>query len=215
MKKIILAAALSAPFAVTAQPSSQVAWTAEQLNFLKAGEPQKGKELAQTCNACHGASGISSMVGTPSLAGQLPTYLYKQLQDYGNGNRQHAIMSAQAKPLSKQNAADLAAWFASLPGAFQSSNPVVYQNAEKLVKNGDNERILPPCEVCHGGSGQGQKIDTPALSGQSAEYLSTTLKAFKDGSRRNDIYSRMRSIAETLTDEEITELGFYYQNIKK
>lgn len=215
MKKFILAAALAAPFAVAAQPSSQVAWTPEQLNFVKAGDPQKGKELAQTCNACHGASGISSMAGTPSLAGQLPTYLYKQLQDYANGDRQHAVMSSLAKTLSTQNAADLAAWFASLSPTFQPNNPPAYENAKKLVKDGSNERILPPCEVCHGGKGQGQKLDVPALSGQNTEYLTAMLKAFKDGSRHNDIYGRMRSIAKELSDQEIEELGFYYQNIKK
>jgi cytochrome c553 len=215
MKKIILVAALFLPFGLAAQPSSQVAWTAEQLNFVKAGNPQKGKELAQTCNGCHGASGISSMVNTPSLAGQLPTYLFKQLQDYANDNRQQAVMSTLAKTLSKQDAADLAAWFASLPLAFQSAMPVTYENAEKLVKNGSNARIVPPCEVCHGNGGHGQKIDIPSLSGQDADYVITTLKAFKDGSRHNDIYSRMRSIAKTLSDEEISELGMYYQNIKK
>lgn len=215
MKNIILVAVLSAPVAAAAQPSSQVAWTAEQLNAVKAGNPQKGKELAQTCNGCHGASGISSMPGTPSLAGQLPTYMYKQLQDYANGDRQHAVMSGVAKTISQQDATDLSSWFASLPRAFQSANQAVYDNAEQLVKNGSNERLLPPCEVCHGGNGQGQKMDIPALSGQNADYLSAMLKAFKDGSRHNDIYSRMRSIAASLNDQEIDELGFYYQNIKK
>lgn len=215
MKNFILAAALAAPLTVAAQPSSQVAWTAEQLNFVKAGNPQKGKELAQTCNGCHGSSGISGMPGTPSLAGQLPTYLYKQIQDYASGDRQHAVMSGVAKALSNQDAADLAAWFASLSPTFQPNNPPVYENAEKLVKDGSNDRILPPCEVCHGSQGQGQKIDIPALSGQNSEYLTATLKAFRDSNRHNDIYSRMRLIAQSLTDQEIEELGFYYQNIKK
>jgi cytochrome c553 len=214
MKKFIFAA-LIVPFTVAAQPSSQVAWTAEQLNFVKSGELQKGKELAQTCNACHGDSGISSIPGIPSLAGQLSTYLYKQLQDYSTENRQHGIMSALAKSLSKQDAADLAVWFATLTPPSQPAKPAVYENAEKLVKNGSNDRILPPCEVCHGSHGQGAKIDLPALSGQNAEYLSVTLKAFKDGSRHNDIYSRMRIIAEALTEQEISELGLYYQNIRQ
>ncbi len=215
MRNFIFASALIVPIAVTAQPSSQVAWTPEQLNFVKAGSPQKGKELAQTCAACHGTSGISGMAGTPSLAGQLPTYLYKQLQDYAADDRQHAVMSGLAKNLSKQDAADLAAWFGSLPPTAQPNNPPVYENAEKLVKDGSNDRILPPCEVCHGKTGQGEKMDIPALAGQNAEYLTTTLKAFKDGSRHNDIYSRMRLIAQQLSDQEIDELSFYYLNIKK
>ncbi|AMK75826.1 MULTISPECIES: c-type cytochrome [Methylomonas] len=215
MKKLILSAALLLPSAAFAQPSSHVAWTADQLNFVKAGNPQKGEELAKTCSACHGEKGISASAAFPSLAGQLPTYLYKQLQDYADGSRDNAMMSGLAKTLSKQDAADLAVWFGSQAPAFQSRTVMVYEKAEKLVKSGSSERVLPPCEVCHGGDGKGQAVDIPALSGQNADYISATLKAFKDGTRRNDIYSRMRIIAQTLTDEEISELGYYYQNIKK
>jgi cytochrome c553 len=148
------------------------------------------------------------------LAGQLATYLYKQLQDYSHGERQDMMMSGLAKSLSQQDAADLAAWFASQTPAFQSPSVMNYEHAENLVKIGSNDRLLAPCEVCHGSDGKGQVMDTPALSGQSAEYTSATLKAFKSGERHNDIYSRMRLIAETLTDQEIEELGLYYQNIK-
>ena len=34
--------------------------------------------------------------------------------------------------------------------------------------------------------------------------------AFKEGDRSNDVYSRMRLIAEALTDEEIEALAAYY-----
>lgn len=214
MKKIILTFALCLPSLVFAQPSTQVAWTPEQLNFIKSGNPTKGQELAKSCSACHGEQGISVSANYPSLAGQLATYLYKQLQDYKNGDRQDPMMNSFAKGLSQQDAADLASWFASQPAAFQSRSPMVYELAEDLVKNGSRDRVLPPCEVCHGGDGKGQVMDIPALSGQNAEYLSTTLKAFKAGSRHNDIYGRMRLIAQTLSDQEIEELGFYYQNIK-
>lgn len=215
MKKLILIAAVLLPNAAFAQPSSQVAWTADQVNFVKAGNPQKGQELAQACTACHGEKGISTSAAFPSLAGQLPTYLYKQLQDYADGSRENAMMSGLAKSLSKQDIADLAAWFGSQAPAFQSQTAMVYAKAESLVKNGSNERVLPPCEVCHGGNGRGQVIDIPALSGQSGDYISATLKHFKEGSRHNDIYSRMRQIAQSLSEDEINELGYYYQNIKK
>ena len=214
MKNIILTAILCLPLSALAQPSSQVAWTQEQINFVKAGNPTKGKELAKTCSGCHGETGISITASYPSLAGQLPNYLYKQLQDYSNGERQDMMMTGLAKSLSKQDAADLAAWFASQTPAFQSPSVMIYETAENLVKNGSSDRLLAPCEVCHGSDGKGQKMDIPALTGQSAEYTSATLKAFKSGERHNDIYSRMRLIAETLTDQEIEELGFYYQNIK-
>lgn len=214
MKKIILAATLLAPLAASAQPSSQVAWTVEQLNFVKTGNAQKGKELAQTCAACHGENGVSPVPGFPSLAGQLPTYTFKQLQDYGNGDRQHDVMTGIAKRLSKQDTADLAAWFASLPAASKPSS-VNYDKAANLVSKGNNERMLPPCEVCHAVDGKGQKMDIPALAGQNADYLSAALLAYQNGSRHNDIYGRMRTLAAPLTADEIKELGLYYQGMKK
>lgn len=214
MKRIVFASLLLAPLMALAQPSSQVAWTAEQLNFVKAGNSGKGQQLAQACAACHGDKGISVSPAFPSLAGQLPNYLFKQLQDYSDGSRQNPMMNAVAKGLSKQDAADLAAWFGSQTPAFQSNTQMAYPLAETLVKAGNSERVLPPCEVCHGGNGQGQTVDIPALSGQNAAYLTSSLKAFKTGNRHNDIYSRMRSIAQSLSDQEIEELGFYYQNIK-
>jgi cytochrome c553 len=124
-------------------------------------------------------------------------------------------MNSIAKTLSKQDAADLANWFGSQTPAIQSSSPMVYAQAKNLVKEGSRDRVLPPCEVCHGSDGKGQVMDVPALSGQNAEYVSASLKAFKTGARHNDIYSRMRLITQNLSDSEIEELGFYYQNIKQ
>lgn len=215
MKKLIFSTLLTFPSLLMAQPSSQIAWTAEQLNFVKAASPQKGQSLSESCSGCHGERGISTSQAFPSLAGQLPTYIYKQLQDYSAGQRQNSMMTPIAKSLSQQDAADLAAWFGAQTPAFQSANPIAYEQAEKLVKNGDNQRILPPCEVCHGGNGQGQTVDIPALATQNATYLQATLQAFKQGTRSNDIYSRMRLIAKQLTESEIKELGLYYQNSKQ
>jgi cytochrome c553 len=219
MKKITMVSTLLMlavlPTSLMARPSSQTAWTPEQLNFVKAGNPAKGKELVATCSACHGENGIGTAANFPSLAGQLQTYLYKQIEDYSNGDRQDPMMEGFAKMLSKQDAADLTAWYTSQPVAEKPASPVVYEQAERLAKQGDSERQLPPCAVCHGRNGQGDKMDIPALAGQSAQYTSATLNAFKTGNRHNDIYSRMRLIAKSLTDHEIEELGSYYQNLKQ
>ena len=42
------------------------------------------------------------------------------------------------------------------------------------------------------------------------EYLIYTLTEFSEDDRTNDIYSRMRHIAEALTEEEINGLAGYY-----
>jgi cytochrome c553 len=41
-----------------------------------------------------------------------------------------------------------------------------------------------------------------------------TLLEYKNGTRHNDIYSRMRLIAKQLSDAEIKQLGELYQQMK-
>lgn len=82
-----------------------------------AGDLAKGKEkAAAVCGACHGPDGNSSVPDFPRLAGQQEDYIVKALQDYKAGNRKNPIMAAQAEPLSKDDMADLAAWFSSQQG---------------------------------------------------------------------------------------------------
>ncbi|MGR9116143.1 MAG: c-type cytochrome [Gammaproteobacteria bacterium] len=214
MKRILLLIALTTPIGSNAGPASEIAWTAEQLKFVKNGNPINGKELAASCAGCHGDKGISAMADYPSLAGQNANYLYKQLRDYAGGYRDDPLMNSVAQALTEQESADLAAWFSSLP--LPQNKTKGKQNlarAEKMVEAGDGKRILPPCFVCHGADGQGEKMDIPALAGQQADYFSKTLLDYKNGQRHNDIYSRMRLIVQQLSDEEIKELAQYYQQL--
>ncbi|PKM11605.1 MAG: cytochrome c4 [Gammaproteobacteria bacterium HGW-Gammaproteobacteria-3] len=215
MKPMLLLMALLMPVAANAAPASKVAWTPERLSFVKNGNPDKGKALAASCAACHGDQGVSTNPAWPSLAAQNANYLYKQLRDYAGGERDHPLMTPIAQSLSEQDSADLAAWFSALP---QPENPAVdthnLDRAEKMVSEGDGKRILPPCFVCHGARGQGEKMDIPALAGQQADYFNQTLLDYKSGQRHNDIYSRMRLIAQQLSDEEIKELAQYYQQLR-
>jgi cytochrome c553 len=213
MKKIILFLALIAPSMSHAGSSSGIAWTQETLSFVKHGDIDKGKELAKSCVGCHGEQGISVMPKTPSLAGQLATYTFKQLRDYAKDQRSNPIMSATAQGLSEQDSADLAMWFSSLKLA-TSSGGQTSAKAEKMAEEGDGKRIIPPCFTCHGASGQGEKMDIPALAGQKADYLVKTLLEYKTGERHNDVYSRMRLIAQQLSESEIKDLAQYYQQMK-
>lgn len=223
MKRMLLLLAFIAPVVVNAEPSSQIAWTPDLLNLVKKGNANKGKELAESCKSCHGDKGQGMKEETrddeilpaiPALAGQVANYTYKQLRDYFNDSRSHVQMTGVAKGLTEQDAADLAVWFSSLsPQEKKSGNPNIVR-AEKMVEQGDGKRILPPCFVCHGSKGQGEKQDIPALAGQQADYFARTLLDYKNGQRHNDIYSRMRLIAQQLSDEEIKELAQYYQQLK-
>ena len=77
-----------------------------------------GAKLADTqCAACHGKDGKTPVDPSyPTLAGQYEDYLFKALNDYHSGARKNPIMGAIAKPLSKADMKNAAAYFASLPG---------------------------------------------------------------------------------------------------
>lgn len=83
-----------------------------------AADIAKGREKAdQVCAACHGKDGNTPIDPTyPRLAGQSADYLFQSLVDYKNESRKNAIMGGQAKPLTRAEMADLAAFYASLPG---------------------------------------------------------------------------------------------------
>lgn len=222
---IVLILTIVAPIMVNAanpepqNSGSQIAWTSETLNLVKQGNPGKGHALAESCKACHGLRGEGMPAETqdggktpaiPALAGQNANYMFKQLRDYSNDDRSNATMTAIAKGLSEQDAADLAVWYASLALPKSSGKSQDIGNAETLVEAGDGKRILPPCFVCHGANGQGEKIDIPSLAGQQADYFERTLIQYKNGERHNDIYSRMRLIARQLSEAEIKALANYY-----
>ena len=196
-----------------AGPSTRIAWTEETLEKVESGDPGRGRELSQTCAGCHGEKGISANPVFPNLAGQLATYLYRQLHDYQDGSRENPMMQAFVANLSEQDMADLAAFYSRQTPAEPAGKGGEFQDVMTLINHGDSKRIIPPCRVCHGEHGQGEKIDTPRISGQSQAYLEQTLQAYKSGNRHNDIYGRMRLIAEQLTDEEIKRLAAYYAGL--
>lgn len=83
-----------------------------------AADLAKGEQLAQQCAACHGKDFASPLDPTyPKLAGQYPDYLEKALRDYQTGARKNAIMAGLAKPLSREDIRNLAAYLSGLPGS--------------------------------------------------------------------------------------------------
>lgn len=83
-----------------------------------AADVEAGRKIGDAqCAACHGRDGKSPIDPSyPKLAGQYPDYLAKALLDYQTGARKNPIMGGIAKPLSKKDMQDLAAYYASLPG---------------------------------------------------------------------------------------------------
>ena len=202
----------------SAAPSSNVAWTSETRKLLKNADLANGEKIANKCGLCHGEDGTDitpiEEEDTPFLAGQIAHATYKQIIDYQDKKRDDKMMLKKVKNLSKQDVADVSAFYATQALPMPSVDAAkVTPEAIRLVTRGDGDRFLPPCAGCHGLNGEGAIVDVPALAGQNTSYFVTTMLAYKEEDRENDIYSRMRFIASILTEEEITELADYYASV--
>ncbi len=76
------------------------------------GDATAGAKAAQSCLMCHGENGLSTMAGTPSLAGQQEVYLASQLRQFRDGKRHNEVMNVIAKPLSDADIDNVSAYFA-------------------------------------------------------------------------------------------------------
>lgn len=80
----------------------------------RADDVGAGRTKAQACAVCHGPLGLSTQPDAPNLAGQPAIYVSAQLRAYRSGARKHEVMSVMAKPLTDDDIAQLAAWFAAI-----------------------------------------------------------------------------------------------------
>jgi len=74
-------------------------------------------KVEAVCAACHGRNGVSVSDSIPNLAAQRAAYIEAQLKALKEGTRKNPIMSAIAAQLTAEDMANVAAWFASQPGA--------------------------------------------------------------------------------------------------
>jgi len=79
-----------------------------------AGDVAAGRRKALQCQTCHGLDGLSKLPEAPHLAGQPEAYLVKSLNDYRRGVRKHDMMTLVVQPLTDQDVADLAAYYAAI-----------------------------------------------------------------------------------------------------
>ena len=180
---------------------------------------KRGQELANSiCAACHGADGNSTIATNPKLSGQDTAYLLKQLNDYAKpaGDKSARVNSIMAGILGSISAADrlhVAAYYASQPhkpGVARSRDTL--DLGQRIYRAGVPERGVPACGGCHSPSGAGIPAQYPRLAGQHAEYTVAQLKAFHDGTRRNNV--PMAQIAARLSDAEMNAVADYAAGLR-
>src|SRR5438093_1326097 len=67
---------------------------------VKGGTLYDGGDAARgvpACASCHGAAGNASIAANPKLAGQIESYVYKQLVDFTTPTRNNPVMTPYAK----------------------------------------------------------------------------------------------------------------------
>jgi len=67
------------------------------------------------------------------------------------------------------------------------------------------------CAGCHGANGEGV-APNPPLAGLSEDQIVQALQDYKSGKRANPL---MKSLAGTLSDQDMSNIGAYYASLKK
>jgi cytochrome c553 len=189
--------------------------------FVQAGEsatadPVAGQSKTVVCGACHGPDGNSLVPIFPNLAGQGERYLLKQLREIKDGKRVVPEMTGLLVPLSDQDLADIAAYYAGQKVSAVAADPDLAARGEALFRGGKLGQGMPACIGCHSPRGAGiPSAGFPQLSGQHAAYIKKQLTAFREGERTNDGETLvMRTIASKLSNRDIEALAAFIQGLE-
>ena len=201
---------------------------------------KNGKDGVPACVICHGADGSGNDdMGAPMLAGQFFTFLWKQLEDFANQRRTNptgAPMFAVAASLTPQERIDVAAYLSNIPPPPTVGSDLQTLQAQGLTVGephlgraiveygspvrtdgypadlGSQGKGIPACKSCHGFAGDGAPPLFPKIGQQRYTYLVNQLKAWRDGSRDNDLMGQMQAVARMMSDEDIYNAAAYLTN---
>ncbi|HZD19650.1 MAG TPA: c-type cytochrome [Burkholderiales bacterium] len=187
-----------AAYYASLEPAAPAAGSARS-SPAKPDPVQAGKAAAATCAGCHGDTGVSTMPGTPSLAGLDPKYLVAATKAYRNDQRKSDVMKPLAATLSETDLNNVALFFALQKPARAQAPAAGDASAGKAA--------AAACAGCHGDNGVSSNSANPSLAGQEAQYLANALLAYKQGTRSEET---MKGVAAALDEAAIKNLAAYY-----
>jgi cytochrome c553 len=162
-----------------------------------------GRRFAETCVACHGEGGRSTMELTPSLAGQPSFYAITQLFLYRGGRRDHAAMTAVASGFSNDDLRGFSDFIGSLPPPLPPTQP----GSTERIARGQSLAQAHLCAGCHGADYAGGK-QVPRLAHQREDYLAKALKEFRAGARLGYTNAMGEALAG-LSAQQLEDLAHY------
>ena len=186
-----------------------------EIKAVKRGDPQAGSELVATCAGCHGADGNSVVGQWPTLAGQRESYTLAQLIHVQKGERMIESMMGLLDNYSEDQLRDIAAFYAVQEVKVGQADSINFELGQRIYRAGNLSNGVPACTGCHGPQGKGvESAGYPMLSGQKAEYVVTSLVAYKNGERVHSSNAKiMQGIAARLTTEEIRAVANYVSGL--
>ena len=186
-----------------------------EIKVVKRGDPQAGSELVATCAGCHGADGNSVVGQWPTLAGQRESYTLAQLIHVQKGERMIESMMGLLDNYSEDQLRDIAAFYAAQEVKVGQADSINFELGQRIYRAGNLSNGVPACTGCHGPQGKGvESAGYPMLSGQKAEYVVTSLVAYKNGERVHSSNAKiMQGIAARLTTEEIRAVANYVSGL--
>lgn len=138
----------------------------------------------ESCARCHGAEGtapVSALV--PRLEGLSEPYIARALAEYRSGIRASGFMAPVAHDMSEGEIEAFARYYSGLTVPRQDE-PLPADDiaaGRQIAETGVAEDDVPACDSCHGGVNP----QIPELRGQSARYLATQLKLWRNGGYRD------------------------------
>ena len=174
------------------------------------GDPKRG---VVACVGCHGANGNSGVASWPKLAAQHTAYTLKQLKNYKDGSRANPVMMGMVATLTEQDMLNLSAYLNKQQptlGVAQNKDSIAL--GQKIYRGGIAEKGIPACAGCHSPNGAGIPAQYPRLSGQWADYSTSQLVGFREGTRKNS--AQMTTIATKLSDVEMKAVSDYMAGLR-
>lgn len=174
---------------------------------------QRGARLARTCDVCHARRLSSEYVRAepaypaPRIGHQRAVYLRAALREYRDGIRASPVMRAEARALTSQDVADVAAYYDAIPDRGNPHHDRRLAAVRKVALEQIPKLHRQVCGACHGEAGLGILPESPILAGQYARYLEHALRAYASGERRSQV---MGPFARRLTPRQIHEIAEYF-----
>ncbi|MGP8307364.1 c-type cytochrome [Vibrio sp. YIC-376] len=69
------------------------------------------------------------------------------------------------------------------------------------------------CAACHGAGGMATIPGYPNLKGQNAQYIMSSINAYKNKERNGGLSAIMQAQASLLSDDDIANLAAYYSSL--